>query len=242
MATLFDKQGIQTSLEHNKMEQPFLDKNIVASECNRIAEAALRFVNRSYSERMSHAIDVPTWTGRSGRAGIPACALRDVEQTLKRKIPKDDNNCGEQQKPEQPESQSILAGLRKLTKALEGGVDGVGGVDVGSSSRIVVGEQQQPVSSNNSSSSMYATTAVSLHHNEIQLARRVMEYFFSLPNFTATTGQVIEEFGGKVPNYQKSVFKSLLQMVCRLDKSKVSNCPSVWVLRDAYRPPEPPSS
>merc|ERR1719506_729108 len=69
LQSLYDSNGIKASFNHDKVEQPLLDRKIVRDGANMIAERALTAIHRSSRERSSHHISEPTWTGQVGRAG-----------------------------------------------------------------------------------------------------------------------------------------------------------------------------
>jgi len=69
LQSLYDTNGIKASFNHDKVEQPLLDRKIIREGANLIASRALAALQRSARERASHHISEPTWTGQRGRAG-----------------------------------------------------------------------------------------------------------------------------------------------------------------------------
>lgn len=67
--TLFDSNGIKASFNHDKVEQPLLDRNIVRETASQIATQAVQVLKRSSRECSEHPIHEPTWTGQRGMAG-----------------------------------------------------------------------------------------------------------------------------------------------------------------------------
>lgn len=69
LQTLYDSNGIKASFNHDKVEQPLLDRKIVREGATMIASRAVAALQRSAKERAGHHISEPTWTGHTGRAG-----------------------------------------------------------------------------------------------------------------------------------------------------------------------------
>jgi len=88
LATLYEKDGIKASFNHDKVEQPLLDRKIVRDGANMIAQRAIQALKKSARECASHRIGTPTWTGSRGSAGAP------VGPDVKREIKKEPGTVG----------------------------------------------------------------------------------------------------------------------------------------------------
>jgi len=79
LKTLYDSNGIKASFNHDKVEQPLLDRKIIQKGASLIASRAVAAVQKSARERASHHISEPTWTGQRGRAGgAPGLGKQEV--------------------------------------------------------------------------------------------------------------------------------------------------------------------
>jgi len=85
LKTLYDSNGIKATFNHDKVEQPLLDRKIIQQGANLIASRAVAAVQRSSRERASHHISEPTWTGQRGRAGATGRLKHEVKkESIKR--------------------------------------------------------------------------------------------------------------------------------------------------------------
>nr|QDO16447.1 DNA excision repair protein ERCC-6 [Crypthecodinium cohnii]USW07847.1 DNA excision repair protein ERCC-6 [Crypthecodinium cohnii] len=76
LKSLYSSNGIKASFNHDKVEQPLLDRRIIQKGASLIASRAVAAVQKSARERASHHISEPTWTGQRGRAGVSASAAK----------------------------------------------------------------------------------------------------------------------------------------------------------------------
>merc|ERR1719401_861256 len=79
MKTLYDSNGIKAIFNHDKVEQPLLDRKIVREGADMIARK-LAVLKQSSRERASHHLSEPTWTGKSGVAGATVAVKREVKR------------------------------------------------------------------------------------------------------------------------------------------------------------------
>ncbi|EPT29708.1 SWI2/SNF2-containing protein RAD26 [Toxoplasma gondii ME49] len=201
LKTLLDAQGIKTSLTQDDLERPLLDASIVDRQSRDIAKAAMQALRNSQLERMSHGIDVPTWTGKCGRAGIPAAAARRSNASRSASSSTSASLCS-LSSPSSGVAASILAGLRKLQRSLrasrEPSLDSRAASlsqdrdDRGSKSRegARTGERDE---------------TVSLTFEEKKLAEEILHFFLSRPesDFAVTTGELLEAFAPRIPSMQR---------------------------------------
>ncbi|PHJ26124.1 swi2 snf2-containing protein rad26 [Cystoisospora suis] len=231
--TLLDAKGIQASLVHGNFEQPLLDPSIVDAQSRDIARAAMRALENSRQERMSHGIDVPTWTGKRGRAGLPSSELKRVASysSSSSTFPFSSSSSPS------PFSSSLSAGenatavlsaLRRLqesmrTKSLsDTGLDGGGGRN-----------------SRDASHTNAAKGEVHVSFEDKQMASDLLHFFLSHKhsNYAVTTGEVLEAFAPRVPTFRRKIFRSLLKELCDMVKGEeTTQTPSLWILKESFRP------
>ncbi|KAH0487285.1 MAG: hypothetical protein KVP17_002583 [Porospora cf. gigantea B] len=72
--------------------------------------------------------------------------------------------------------------------------------------------------------------AVLVHKSDIRLAEDVLS-FFQAREGHATTGEVLDHFGTRVPDSRKDVFKAILTLLCDLTKTQ----PAVWGLKEEHQ-------
>lgn len=69
-----DEHGLQSSIDHDAViqaGQTTQDADVIVYEAEKVAARAVQEVQRSGRERQRDNVNVPTWTGRSGAAGVP---------------------------------------------------------------------------------------------------------------------------------------------------------------------------
>ncbi|KFG52600.1 SWI2/SNF2-containing protein RAD26 [Toxoplasma gondii FOU] len=235
LKTLLDAQGIKTSLTQDDLERPLLDASIVDRQSRDIAKAAMQALRNSQLERMSHGIDVPTWTGKCGRAGIPAAAARRSNASRSASSSTSASLCS-LSSPSSGVAASILAGLRKLQRSLrasrEPSLDSRAASlsqdrdDRGSKSRerARTGERDE---------------TVSLTFEEKKLAEEILHFFLLRPesDFAVTTGELLEAFAPRIPTFRRKVFRAMLKELCEMVKSHdAAHQPSYWILKPEFRP------
>ncbi|CEL93910.1 unnamed protein product [Vitrella brassicaformis CCMP3155] len=220
LETLFSKQGVQTAMSHDRLETSHLDSALVNDDSKKTASRALAALKKAQRERQSYGINVPTWTGRHGRAGAPpGSAASSAASRLPGKAPK-----------ESPATASLLAGLKKLSQTL------------GATGTVAAPSEPPPSQRQTSNTSEESrgeeAEEVKTHSFEMEKGRELLEFFHGLgadKNYTATTGEVLEEFGARVPSFQKAVFKQLLKGLCTFHKSTGPTVPGRWILKEDYR-------
>jgi DNA excision repair protein ERCC-6 len=75
LQSLFDRTGggLHSTLQHEAIMNASLPEySILERDASRIAQHAIHTLRLSTARRLKEAIDVPTWTGKSGAAGAPS--------------------------------------------------------------------------------------------------------------------------------------------------------------------------
>ena len=81
LQSLFDKMGggLHSTLQHEAIMNASLPEySILERDASRIAQHAIQTLRLSTARRLKEAIDVPTWTGKSGTAGAPLSTRRPI--------------------------------------------------------------------------------------------------------------------------------------------------------------------
>ena len=106
---LLDMNGIVNTLQEN---QSTSEISIVEEESTKIANEAIESLKRSRNDRNSIDINIPTWTGRSGAAGLstPVPSSSEILEHLRSKaiIPKSNNIFGNEVKTETALSEYLI--------------------------------------------------------------------------------------------------------------------------------------
>ncbi|PFH37769.1 SWI2/SNF2-containing protein RAD26 [Besnoitia besnoiti] len=231
LKTLLDAKGIQTSLAQDDLERPLLDASFVDRQSRDIARAAMRALRASQIERMSHGIEVPTWTGKRGRAGIPSAAWR-AEAAAPRSSPFSSSASSTRAEFSSGMASSILAGLRRLQQSLRPPKESLSQI-----SRRGDGTRGRGRARGEAD----VDADICLTFEEKKLAEDLLSFFLSRADshYSVTTGELLEVFAPRVPEFRRKLFRAILKELCEIVRSSdAANQPSYWVLRAAFRNPE----
>jgi len=239
LQSLYDTNGIKATFNHDKVEQPLLDRKIVRDGANIIAERALSAIHRSSRERASHHISEPTWTGQVGRAGASiktTGALMKYESKLKREPGASDVHSKVRSQHHLSglvSSKDILDGLRQLS-AIRSMAHQRNKTQAEDAARMhIVSSANNPVPGD-------VGLPIELHESDRNIAEMILEAFldpkFAGPKHSLTTGEVLQHLAQRVANHHSDLFKSLLKQICQLNKASHPSQPGVWVLRPEFRP------
>jgi len=232
LQSLYDTNGIKASFNHDKVEQPLLDRKIVRDGANLIAERALSAIQRSSRERASHHISEPTWTGHVGHAGASVKHEGKVKQV---KREPGVTGGGKMHLSGKVSSRDILDGLRQLTaiRAMAR-TRGSTQADDAARMRITGGSSISEAIPDN------VGLPIELHESDRKIAEMILEAFldpkFAGPKHSLTTGQVLQHLAQNVADHHSDLFKSLLKQLCKLNKPNQSSQPGLWTLRQEYWP------
>ncbi|KAI9022541.1 SNF2 family N-terminal domain-containing protein [Hyaloraphidium curvatum] len=124
------KNGVHSALKHDAiMDADNPEVSIVDKEAARIANRAIAALKKSRRNR-GHAVDTPTWTGRSGSAGAPGSLPRfgKKSQTGGLVVRPGNADPGSAAPPatQAPSSSALLANLRRTAEMEKSGETGVG--------------------------------------------------------------------------------------------------------------------
>ncbi|KEP62118.1 UNVERIFIED_CONTAM: SWI2/SNF2-containing protein RAD26 [Hammondia hammondi] len=240
LKTLLDAQGIKTSLTQDDLERPLLDASIVDRQSRDIAKAAMQALRNSQLERMSHGIDVPTWTGKCGRAGIPAAAARRSNASRSSSSSFSSSSsaslCSLASSPSSGVAASILAGLRKLQRSLRPSREP--SLDSRAAS-LSQDRDERGGRSRERTRTGERDDTVALTFEEKKLAEEILHFFLSRSesDFAVTTGELLEVFAPRVPAFRRKVFRAILKELCEIVKSHdAAHQPSYWILKPEFRP------
>ncbi|XP_073245339.1 DNA excision repair protein ERCC-6-like isoform X3 [Porites lutea] len=221
---LFKKTGVHSALKHDViMESSNPDLALVESEANRVAENAVKALKRSRRQCLGAASGVPTWTGSSGSSGLSEPPPKRPRFGQKKKSTAT-------QQLAQPSSSAEPK-------------PHFSGDQMGMSSAIAEGSE--PVHSsqllakmrarNNLVVSENANTESPEDQNDDLLVQ--MRNFIALQCTTvgqATTQEILNEFGSKLPQSDSVLFRSMLRQICTFKRDS-STKKGIWVLKDEFR-------
>lgn len=252
LQTLYDSNGIKASFNHDKVEQPLLDRKIIRDGANMIATRALAALQRSSRERSSHHISEPTWTGKRGRAGAGAVVKREPKTEFKSEMgfssAASSTGLGAKAWGSAP-SAHILEGLKQLA-AIRASVRerNLSQSDEAAKLGIVRaaaqgGASQEPGAALVSLPALEGDCVglpIELHKSDRLIAETILGAFLN-PKLAGkghclTTGQVLEHLASGIAAHHTDLFKSLLKQMCDLTKPTHPSQPGVWTLRPDFWP------
>jgi len=207
LQTLFDTQGIKAVFNHDKVEQPLLDRKIVRDGAHNIAQRAIEAVKRSAHERAGFHISEPTWTGHRGTAGVVVSskAKKSSHTVL--------------------QSAQIRSALKQLSFSPHCDKDVSAEHCEGSLEGAREQESEYGVHRElNQSDVIVAKTILGAFLDESLAGKR----------HCLTTGQVVQLLGPQIAAHHHDLFKELLKMMCQLSKPSRAGEPGVWFLRRKF--------
>lgn len=200
---------LQSAMIHDAMMKAGTnahDADLIQHETERLVTRAVEEVNRSARERRREAVGVPTWTGRSGLAGIPHVSRRNVSSDASANASSVGGSIGVGI-GNVSSGGGTGSGLLQHIKRREGGA--------------VVGSGSQGRQLASASSSQPAS----------QLLRDIV-LFLKQRNGFAPSDAVVARFDSD--GHSVVVFKSTLKRVAVLKKNSGPNGESLWHLRPAF--------
>lgn len=256
LQTLYDTNGIKASFNHDKVEQPLLDRKIVRDGANMIAERALAALKKSARERASHHISEPTWTGSAGMAGAKVTAKRE-SRGVKRE-PSGGGDSGSLGGHRGAMSADILDGLRQLA-AIRQAAKG-GATQAEEATRMGL-SRSTPSSGSSHSAGVKreeghgegtlaipavaietdcAGLPIELHASDKMIAEAILLAFWDKKlagsNHCLTTGQVLQHLAHGIADHHRDLFKAMLKQMCVLTKPSHPGQPGVWTLHKEFWP------
>jgi len=234
LQTLYDSQGIKATFNHDKVEQPLLDRKIVKDGAHMIAQRALSALKKSGRERASHHISEPTWTGQRGSAGAT---------NVKKEIKREHATFGETgpsftrrvAAKSGVSSADILEGLKQLA-AIRALAKQRGSGDSGTSNLAAPAPGTPPVAAERRSVGL----PTELLQSDRKIGEMILEAFLDPKlagqGHSLTTGQVVQHLAQGVAAHHSDLFKELLKQMCELSKASHPSQPGVWTLRTEFWP------
>lgn len=200
---------LQSAMNHDAMMKAGTnaqDADLILHETERLVNRAVEEVNRSARERRREAVGVPTWTGRSGLAGIPGVSRRPAPSvaTTGASTAGVSSGVGVGNMGSGGSSGSGL--LQHIKRRENGAIIGSGGQ----------GRQLAPSSTSQPAS---------------QLLRDIV-LFLKQRDGVAPSDAVVARFDSD--GHSVLVFKSTLKRVAVLKKNSGPNGESLWHLRPAF--------
>mmetsp|Transcript_50242 Transcript_50242/g.155276 ORF Transcript_50242/g.155276 Transcript_50242/m.155276 type:complete len:436 (-) Transcript_50242:194-1501(-) len=254
--TLFDSNGIKASFNHDKVEQPLLDRKIVRDGASLIAQRALAALQKSSRERASHHISEPTWTGRGGTAGAHPSAS-SVKREVKREpgtAPVSAPTAAEKLSAASGVAAAdILSGLRQLaairsmaqeskgTQAAKGPRQGLWPTKPPAGKSTATGpESPERAALALADDGSRPGLPTELHASDRKIAELILSAFLDRRlggrDHCLTTGQVLQKLASGVAAHHSDLFKSLLKQMCELSKPSHPGEPGIWTLRREFWP------
>jgi len=229
LQTLFDSNGIKATFNHDKVEQPLLDRKIIREGASMIAHRALEALARSGRERANQPINEPTWTGQRGLVSAETTWGRGVKREI-----------------------GCSSSSNTLSSGAVGALSTASGV---SSTDILNGlKQLAAIRSTVKDNSQSATAAIErlderqdlpglpteLHASDRRIAEFILQTFLDKKlagkERSLTTDQVLRYLASQVAAHHSDLFKTLLKQLCELSKSGHIKKPGVWTLRREFWP------
>lgn len=231
LRTLYDTNGIKATFNHDKVEQPLLDRKIVRDGANMIAARALAALKKSARERASHHISEPTWTGSAGMAGAAVSAKRDSK--IKRE-PSMGGNLPKRLPPKRGGaiSADILDGLKQLAF--------IRASSQGSLTQAEEAARLGPRGAKPEEAMVMPDDAVELHASDRMIGESILTAFLDKrlagSAHCLTTGQVLQHLASEIAAHHSDLFKTMLKQMCVLTKPSHPGQPGVWTLRQEFWP------
>jgi len=215
---LFRKTGVHSALKHDViMESSNPDVALVESEANRVAENAVKALKKSRQRCLSAVSGVPTWTGASGSSGLSELPSKRPRFGQKKKL-------GTEEGP-------------KTSSSVEPKPHFSGDV-MGMSSATVEGSE--PVHSSQLLAKMRARNNMlpsdDAGNKNDDLLVQIRNFIASQCTTIgqATTQEILDEFGSKLPQSDSVVFRSMLRQICTFTRDSLSG-KGIWLLKEEFR-------
>ncbi len=217
---LFEESGVRGAIDHSKVEGAH-DPNLRAAdhEAARIARRAAEALRQSRLQCQQAPVNQPTWTGRSGGAGLPA---NDG-------APRFGRATNPRLQPGAAAAQGPPAG-RSAGGRFGGGSAGAGlpaGAAPRSSEILARLRERQAAVVSTAAAAAAADPALD---EAQQLADRVAS-FLEARGGSAASDELVQHFQGSVGPAQMPLFRGVLKQVAQLQRRGAGKA---WVLRPEY--------
>ncbi|XP_074647554.1 DNA excision repair protein ERCC-6-like [Tubulanus polymorphus] len=254
---LFKKSGVHSALKHDAiMESSNADYALVEAEAERVAKEAARALKSSRSRCMNASSGVPTWTGNSGISGAPGMKKPKFggkkNSQITGLIPTSQAT-STLPKPPKEKMPSFL----KKPKLFDGEKSGLSTTasTLLSPSKSTAAATKETVESSNLLASMRARNhrvtqsdseeeqsgerAATTRENVDSVDQELIEElrcFVAFQGSTmdgqATTQDIIQHFGDRLPTQDSVKFKAMLNQICTFQRMGGIG---LWTLKTAFR-------
>lgn len=223
---LFEESGVRGAIDHTKVEGAN-DPNLRAAEheAARIARRAAEALRQSRLQCQAAPVHQPTWTGRSGGAGLPASGGQ----------PRFGRATNPRLQPGAAAAQEPAPGGAPGGRRFGGGGSAGAGLPAGTaagaaprSSEILARLRERQAAA--ASAAAAAAAADPALDQAQQLADQVAS-FLEARGGSAASDQLVQHFQASVGAAQLALFRGVLKQVARLQRRGAGKA---WVLRPEY--------
>jgi len=249
LKTLFDTNGIKASFDHDKVEQPLLDRKIVRQGASMVAQRALAALRNSTKSQEAFSASQIARDGHVFSAGVKREVAR-VKREVAGWPPPTSTSVGAV--TGRVPSADILEGLKQLstiramnrmrTSSQSDGASRLGlrgGAGKGSPQTIKSETPALKAIADEAATTGTELAVIELQKTDKRVAELILEVFLDPkiggPNKRLDTGQVLEHLGKHVAAHHKELFKKMLQEMCVLERTASQG---MWHLRPEFYPPK----
>ncbi|KAK9837571.1 hypothetical protein WJX74_000576 [Apatococcus lobatus] len=231
---LFEGTGVMSALDHTKIEGAN-DPQAVAAEAEaaQVARRAAEALRRSRQACQNSDVSIPTWTGRSGEAGVSARSRRRFGAVTNPALAQaaataEGGHTGQGSRPVSPSpSSEALGGFGSGTGAI-----GIRGGSAPSSAVLLARMRARNQAADSSvAASLPGAAELGPEAEALQLSTRIVDYLAEHGG-RASSSSVVQHFGNDVGPSQAALFRQLLQQVAKLQTSPANG--KVWVLKSEF--------
>ncbi|XP_045212633.2 DNA excision repair protein ERCC-6-like [Mercenaria mercenaria] len=238
---LFKKTGIQGALHHDKVMDPGqADYVIVESEADKVAREASLALKKSRTHCLPATAGVPTWTGQHGakrpRFGQKKNTILQTaleRPSTSKQIKEEDDNTGAPQ--DQHFDGSLAGSVQTNLKTGATVSSAVSSTDLLNKMRVRNEVFSKSAGGDGGDDNDDENVDVFVSDpSSLDLLKRIREFImFECKKFgQASTKELLDEFGSKLPSEHSAKFRALLRSIC--DQEKVDGT-TVWKLRTDFR-------
>jgi DNA excision repair protein ERCC-6 len=257
LQSLMDMTGLQTVVQHDLiMDAHRPERVIVEKEAEKIATAAVSALRKSFHARQGQDVSVPTWTGRSGSAGLRRLPpFSSSSPATKPSLPPAKSSSSNTGTRPTEVSSSIMASSASSSRFGQGTFAGVVSTENHQdpvSARSILNTLRertsvpQPLSSRRPShphspsplpisASPEPTPRSSQLTSSDHLISQLTSFLVSKPGFKASSKEVIDRFQFRVSGDDVVVFRKMLKGIATFERSDEKGSRGVWVLKEEFR-------
>ncbi|KAL9956256.1 hypothetical protein ACROYT_G037709 [Oculina patagonica] len=219
---LFKKTGVHSALKHDViMDSSNPDVALAESEANRVAQSAVKALKKSRQRCLRAVSGVPTWTGVSGSSGLSEPPPKKPRFGQKKKLTTEEGPKTSSSLEPKPHFSGDLMGMSSATA-----------------------EGSEPVHSSQLLAKMRARNNLLLSNDSGEApGNNGDDLLVQIRNFIAsqcttigqaTTQEILDEFGSKLPQSDSVVFRSMLRQICTFTRDSLSG-KGIWLLKEEFR-------